>query len=64
MDYLKEYKTEELMEMMQETKIDYHRVDRNCWYDKIIIRESKFIAIRDILDDRKTPLTDVERKLF
>ena len=64
MDYLKEYKSEELIEMMKETKIDYQRADRNCWYDKIIQRQSKFIAIREILDARKIQLKETDRKLF
>ena len=33
------------------------------WYDKIIRRETKFIAIRDILDARKIELKATERKL-
>ena len=63
MEYLKEYKSEELIEMLASTKVDYQRADRNCWYDKIIRRESKFIAIRDILDTRKIELKATERKL-
>jgi len=64
MDYLKEYKSEELIEMLADTKVDYQRADRNCWYDKIIRRESKFVAIRDLLDERKIELKATERKLF
>ena len=63
MDYLKEYKSEELIEMLADTKVDYQRADRNCWYDKIIRRQTKFIAIRDILDARKIELKATERKL-
>ena len=64
MDYLNEYKSEELIKMMEETKIDYNRANRNCWYDKIIQRESKFLAIRNILDSRKVQLKKTDRKLI
>ena len=63
MEYLKKYTSEELIEMLKSTKVDYLRADINCWYDKIIRRETKFIAIRDILDERKIELKSTERKL-
>ena len=64
MEYLKKYTSEELIEMLKSTKVDYLRADRNCWYDKIIRRQDKFIAIRDILDERKIELTTKQRILF
>lgn len=60
--YLDTLETKELITMLAETKIDYQRASRNCWYDKIIRRETKFISIRDILDNRGIELKDTERK--
>lgn len=62
-NYLNTLTTTRLVEMLADTKVDYQRADRNCWYDKIIRRETKFIAIRDILDARKIELKPSERKL-
>ena len=51
--YYKTLSTEEVLKIKSETQIDYERASRNCWYDKIVQRQNKLLALNKVLEERK-----------